>query len=78
MDTFPIIYWLLKLNLILSWFPITGCVPAFESSLENSSAPDKLLVSEIPTAKIFYFLQYMANSDILTAPSQIEYWLWVL
>jgi len=40
---------------------------------ENSNAPHKLFESHKPAALILFILQYFARSEILSAPSQIEY-----
>ena len=45
------------LNLKLICVPIIGCVPAFETSSENSNAPHKLFVSERPIDLILFSLQ---------------------
>ena len=47
-------------------------VPTFDIVSENSEAPLKFDVSEIPTDLILFFLQNSFNSSILTAPSHIE------
>ena len=45
----------------------------FAIDSENSKAPHKLFESHKPTALILLFLQNLAKSDVLNAPSQIEY-----
>ena len=44
---------------------------------ENSRAPHKLFESHRPTAFILFILQYFARSEVLTAPSHIEYCVWI-
>ena len=48
-------------------------MPALETFSENSKAPQRLKLSEIPIDCIFLSLQKFAMSLILIAPSQIEY-----
>ena len=50
-----------------------GCVFDFAIDSENSKAPHKLLESHNPTAYTLLFLQYLARSAVLNAPSHIEY-----
>ena len=57
--------------------PIIGCVLALAISSENSKAPHKLFESHNPTARTSFDLQYFASSDVLRAPSQIEYCVWI-
>ena len=54
--------------------PIIGWVPIDDKFSENSNAPDKLWVSEIPTDCILFALQKSFKWSILIAPSHIEYW----
>ena len=55
-----------------------GCVPALLILSENSRAPHKLKLSQIPRAFNLFSLQKSERSSILAAPSHIEYWVWIL
>ena len=50
-----------------------GFVPVFETISENSNAPLKFEVSEIPRHFVLLALQKSLRSSIFIAPSQIEY-----
>jgi hypothetical protein len=45
---------------------------------ENSSAPHKFAVSDIPKDCTLFDLQYSFSESILAAPSQIEYCVCIL
>ena len=55
-----------------------GWVPDLLISSENSNAPHKLFVSEIPMLLILLSLQKFFKSSILIVPSQIENWVCTL
>ena len=55
--------------------PIIGWVLDFANNSENSKAPQRLFESHNPAALILFSLQYLARSVVLSAPSQIEYWV---
>ena len=55
--------------------PIIGCVPILEIFSANSNAPHKLVVSQSPNDCILFDFEKSCKSSILTAPSQIEYWV---
>jgi len=48
-------------------------VPTLEIFSENSNAPHKFSVSQIPTETNLFSLQKSFKLSILTAPSQMEY-----
>ena len=53
-----------------------GCTPDFASFSENSSAPNRLLVSVIASAGIESALASLASDSIRSAPSRSEKALW--
>ncbi len=50
-----------------------GCVPDLLIFSENSKAPHKLKLSQIPATFILLSLQNSESSSSFIAPSQIEY-----
>ena len=58
--------------------PIIGWVPTDDMLSENSSAPHKFAVSDIPKDCTLFDLQYSFSESILAAPSQIEYCVCIL
>ena len=65
----------LPLYLIFICVPIIGWVLDLAINSENSNAPHKLFESHKPTALTLFVLQYFAKSEVLNAPSHIEYWV---
>jgi hypothetical protein len=58
--------------------PIIGWVPTDDMLSENSRAPHKFAVSDIPKDWTLFNLQYSLSKSILAAPSQIEYCVCIL
>jgi hypothetical protein len=56
--------------------PMIGCTPAFANFSENSSAPNRLLVSVIANAGIESALASLAKASIDSAPWRSEKALW--